>query len=95
MAWFRYDAENNLVLTLHVHPGAKNTEAVGLHGDALKLKLAAAPFDGKANAALLKFLATRFEVANDHVILKHGDRSRHKVVLIRQSKINPEILFKS
>ena len=95
VTWFKYDAENNLVLTLHVQPGAKNTEAVGLYGDALKLKLAAAPVDGKANTALLKFLAMRFEVTSDRVILKHGDRSRHKVVIIRQSAINPEILFKA
>ena len=95
VSWFKYDAENNLVLTLHVQPGAKNTEAVGLHGDALKLKLAAAPVDGKANTALLKFLAMRFKVSNDRVILKHGDRSRQKVVMIRQPGINPEILFKS
>lgn len=93
MAWFRYDTENNLILTLHIQPGAKNTEAVGLHGDALKIKLAAVPADGKANSALLKFLALRFDVPITRVILKHGDKSRHKVILIQQPETGPEILF--
>ncbi len=95
VTWFRYDAENNLIVTLHIQPGTKNTEAIGLHGDALKIKLAAPPTDGKANAALLKFLALRFEVPIACVILKQGDKSRRKVVLIRQSEMRPEILFKA
>lgn len=95
VTWFRYDAENNLIVTLHIQPGTKNTEAIGLHGDALKIKLAALPTDGKANAALLKFLALRFEVPITCVILKQGGKSRRKVVLIRQSEMSPEILFKA
>jgi uncharacterized protein (TIGR00251 family) len=52
-AWFRIHNEV-LTLTLHVQPGAKRTEVVGLHGDALKIKLAAPPVEGKANEALLR-----------------------------------------
>ena len=63
MGWFRYDDATNLVLTLHIQPGAKRTEAIGLHGDALKIKLAAAPVDGKANAVLVKYLAECFEAS--------------------------------
>ena len=40
-------------LTLHIQPGAKKTAVAGPHGDALKIRLAAPPVDGKANAALL------------------------------------------
>lgn len=94
VTWFRYDAENNLIVTLHIQPGTKNTEAIGLHGDALKIKLAAPPTDGKANVALLKFLALRFKVPITCVILKQGGKSRRKVVLIRKSEMKPEILFK-
>lgn len=93
MGWYRHDGADNLVLTLHIQPGAKNTAAAGLHGEALKIKLAAPPVDGKANTALLKFLAERFGVPLSRVILKQGDKSRHKVIVIVQSAHGPEVLF--
>lgn len=93
MRWYRYDDANNLVLTLHIQTGAKNTEAVGLHGDSLKIKLAAAPLEGKANTALLKFLAKHFDVPLCQVILKQGDKSRHKVIIIQQSGCDPNVLY--
>ncbi|MGL6070764.1 DUF167 domain-containing protein, partial [Craterilacuibacter sp.] len=40
-------------LTLHVQPGAKKTQCAGEHGEALKIRLAAPPVDGKANHALI------------------------------------------
>lgn len=67
-------------LTLHVQPGAKKTETAGLHGEALKIRLAAPPVDGKANACLLAFLAERCGVSRAAVRLRSGDSSRRKVV---------------
>ncbi len=92
MSWYRYDDANNLILTLHIQTGAKNTGTAGLHGGALKIKLAADPIDGKANAVLIKFLARHFVVPASRVILKQGDRSRHKVVVIQQPGRGPETL---
>ena len=54
-------------LTLHIQPGARKTEVVGLHGDALKIRLAAPPVDGKANAALIAFIADRLGLAKSAV----------------------------
>ena len=88
--WYHYDKVNNLVLTLHIQPGAKMTGITGLYGDALKIKLAAAPVEGKANAMLLSYLADRFDVPLSQVILKQGDKSRHKLVVIQQPIANPE-----
>lgn len=68
------------VLTLHIQPGAKKSEIVGQHGEALKIRLAAPPVDGKANAALLAFLAKTLGLAKSDVRLKTGDTSRHKRV---------------
>ncbi len=95
MVWCRRDGDNNLVLTLHIQTGAKRTEAVGLHGEALKIKLAASPIEGKANTALLKFLAECFDISLSQVILKQGTKSRYKVVEIRQPACDPGVLFKS
>ncbi|HET7776570.1 MAG TPA: DUF167 domain-containing protein, partial [Azospira sp.] len=61
------------------------TEVCGLHGDALKLRLAAPPVDGKANAALLAFIAARLEVAKSAVSLKSGQTSRRKVVEVQEA----------
>ena len=94
MGWHRYDNMHNLVLTLHIQTGAKRTEAVGLHGDALKLKLTAAPVEGKANAALLKFIARSFEVPLNQVIIKQGEKSRRKLVVVQKSRHGPNVLFK-
>ncbi|MBI2308063.1 MAG: YggU family protein [Rhodocyclales bacterium] len=80
--WLRRGADGSVTLTLHIQPGAKKTEVAGVHGDALKLRLAAPPVDGKANAALLAFVAERLGVAKAAVVLKSGQTSRRKVVEI-------------
>jgi len=81
MTWLRSVAEA-VVLSLHIQPGAKRTEVVGLHGAALKIRLAAPPVDGKANACLLDFLALRLDVAKHQVELVGGASSRAKRVRV-------------
>lgn len=90
--WFRRSGDV-LTLTLHVQPGAKRTEVAGLHGEALKVRLAAPPVEGRANEALLKFIAESFGVPLRQVELKQGGQSRHKVVAITGSKVAPENLL--
>lgn len=90
--WYRRDGDV-LSLTLHVQPGAKRSEVAGLHGEALKLRLAAPPVEGKANEALMRFLAELFNVPLRNIELKQGAQSRHKVVRITASLITPEALF--
>lgn len=70
-------------LTLHLQPGARKTELAGEYGEALKIRLAAPPVEGKANAALLLWLAREFGVAKNAVTLLSGERNRHKIVAIR------------
>lgn len=76
--------DGRLLLTLHIQPGAKKTEVCGLHGDALKIRLAAPPVDGKANAALLAFVADRLGLPKSAVSLKSGQTSRRKVVEVAE-----------
>jgi len=95
--WCRGEADGSgrrLILTLHIQPGAKRTEVVGLHGDALKIRLAAPPVDGAANSALVEFLAEIFGVPQRQVTLKHGRGSRRKIVEIREAVRDPDALFK-
>lgn len=77
--WLR-QSDRQTTLTLHIQPGAKKTEVAGEHGDALKIRLAAPPVDGKANSALIAFVADRLGLAKSAVSLKSGLTSRRKVL---------------
>ena len=70
------------LLTLHVQPGARATAIQGRHGDALKVRLAAPPVDGKANAELVRFLAETLQVPRSALEIVAGQASRQKRVRI-------------
>ena len=92
MDWYRQEGES-IVLLLHVQPGAKHNEIAGLHGEALKIRLAAPPVDGKANEALLGFIAEKFSVPQRDVELLRGGQSRHKMVKVTGSLVLPDSLL--
>lgn len=69
---------DDVVLVLHVQPGAKKTEVAGPHGESLKIRLAAPPVDGKANDCLIAFLADVLGVAKSRITLLAGASSRAK-----------------
>ena len=71
-----------LKLSIHATPGAKRTEAAGTHGEALRVRLAAPPLDGKANAALIAWAAEAFRLPKARVQLLHGAAARQKVLAI-------------
>ena len=70
------------ILTLSVQPQARQTEPVGLHDGALRMKLAAPPVDGQANAALIAWLAKELGLPKRAVRLRRGAATRHKQVEI-------------
>jgi uncharacterized protein len=80
-AWLQ-TAKDGLVLSLHIQPGAKNTELAGEYGASLKIRLAAPPVDGKANEALIAWLAKRLQVSRSAVELVSGQASRAKRVRV-------------
>ena len=88
MSWYAQAADGSLILTLHIQPGARKTEIAGQHGGALKIRLAAPPVDGKANAALLGFLAKTCGVSKSAVELISGDSSRAKRVRLRGADLD-------
>ncbi|MDD3528837.1 MAG: DUF167 domain-containing protein [Gallionellaceae bacterium] len=81
-AWLAAGAAGGSEITLHVQPGASRSELAGLHGDALKLRIAARPVEGAANAAVLDFLATWLGVPRRELRLLRGDKSRRKTVWV-------------
>ena len=70
------------VLRLRVVPNAKRSEVVGVHGDAIKVKVQAPAMDGKANEALVEFLAEKMGVSRRAVQLVAGEKSRDKTISI-------------
>ncbi|HET9350472.1 MAG TPA: DUF167 domain-containing protein, partial [Burkholderiales bacterium] len=70
------------ILELHVQPGASRTEFAGKHGERLKVRLQARAVDGKANDALIEFLAGHFGVPRRNVRIDSGLKSRQKRVQI-------------
>lgn len=93
MAWYRYDEFSHLVMRLHIQTGAKHTAADGLYGDALRIRLAAMPINGRANTLLVKFLAQRFRVPVSRITIKRGDKCRDKVIVIHQPNLDPNMLL--
>ena len=93
--WHRRSHNGVITLSLHVQPGAKRNELAGIHGEALKIRLAAPPVEGRANQALLAYVAELFDVPLRQVEIKHGAQSRRKVVAVTGSTINPEDLLNS
>ncbi|WP_245546703.1 DUF167 domain-containing protein [Leeia oryzae] len=69
-------------LTLYIQPGAKKSGIVGLHGEALKIRLAAPPVEGKANQALIQFLSSILDIPKQSVELVTGETNRNKRVVI-------------
>lgn len=78
----RRQPDGSLTLSLHVQPGAKRTEFAGLHGEAVKIRLAAPPVDGKANICLQAFVADFMRVPKRAVSLLGGESSRQKVLRV-------------
>lgn len=75
-------------LAVQITPNAKKTEVVGVLDDALKLKLAAQPIDGKANEALIKYLARTLSVPRSAVVITHGQTARRKLIEIAAPELS-------
>ena len=80
----------DVVLDLHVQPGAKRTEVAGRHGGRIKVRLAAPPVDGAANDELVRFLAEAFGVPKRSVTIVGGATSRMKRVRIVSPALRPD-----
>jgi uncharacterized protein (TIGR00251 family) len=71
-------SDGEVVLAVHVQPGAGRTEVVGRHGDALKLRVAAPPTGGRANTAVVDLVAKEFNLKSADVDVVSGASSRDK-----------------
>ena len=90
--WYRR-TDQGWTLAVHVQPGAKRSEVAGLHGKRLKVRIAAAAVENRANEALADLVAGRLNVARAKVRILRGQRSREKLVAILEPTARPEDLL--
>ena len=78
---------DGVTLAVRAQPGAKKTAIVGIYGEGaaarLKIALLAPPVEGRANSALISFLAQTFGLSKNKVELVSGELSRSKMFLLR------------
>jgi uncharacterized protein len=70
-------------LVVHVVPRARRSTVAGRRGDAIKIKLAAPPVDGAANAELIRFVAVQLGVPRSAVTILNGAAGRRKTLAVR------------
>jgi uncharacterized protein len=87
-SWARRVADGWL-LAVHVQPGAKTTGLAGLHGESLKVRVAAPPVEGRANALLEEFIADALGVPRRCVSVVKGGTSRRKTVHVAAPRADP------
>jgi uncharacterized protein (TIGR00251 family) len=84
--WLRETAEG-VTLAVRAQPGAKKTAIAGIYGEGvsaqLKIAVQAPPIEGRANDALIAFLADLFSITRREVVLLSGETNRSKVFLLR------------
>ena len=87
--------EASVTLSVRVVPRAKRNQIDGWHGDALKIRLNAPPVDGKANAALIAFLAETFGVKRSNIEILTGASARTKMIRVRGVTVDQLKRFQS
>jgi len=90
LAWRRIGADGSITLEIHAQPGAKRSEVSGVYGDCLRVRVAAPAVEGKANAALIAYLAAAFGVPKRAVTIARGETARRKTVRIAQPRLRPD-----
>lgn len=78
-----HETLDGITFNVKVIPRAKRNEIAGAEGDAVKVRLNAPPVQGRANEALLKYLAGGLQVPRAQIEIVRGETSRHKVVRVR------------
>lgn len=82
MGWFTETPEG-LVLSVRAQPRSSRAGVDGVVGDALRVRVRAAPVDGKANREIVETLADAFGLPKRDVVFKSGETAKTKRILLR------------
>jgi uncharacterized protein (TIGR00251 family) len=92
LSWYRR-TEQGWLIAVHAQPGAKKSAVAGLHGESIKIRIAAPPVEGKANEALTVFVAKALGLPRRAVSVVKGDSSREKLLLVADGSADPARLL--
>lgn len=81
-------------IAVQITPNAKKSEVIGIHDDVLKVRLQAQPIEGKANDALIRYLADMLNVPKSHVHITHGHTNKRKLVVIQAVQLSVDNVTK-
>jgi len=76
--------DNQVCLKILVQPKAKRNSITGLHGDMLKIAVAAPPVDGKANKQVVSLFSDILGIRKNTIKIISGQHSRKKICLIEE-----------
>ena len=89
------DVPGGVRLAVQVSPNAKRSEVIGILEDALKIRLQAQAIEGKANEALVRFIAESLAVPKSAVVITHGLSSKRKLLQVSARHLTAEIVRKA
>ncbi len=72
----------DIILKVYLQPKSSKNEIVGPYRDGIKVKITAPPIEGKANDALIRFLAREFEISPSCIEILKGHHSREKILKV-------------
>jgi len=81
-----HEVPGGVELRVWVQPAAARSEIVGLHGEALKIRIAAPAREGRANETLVEFLAKFLGLSRSQIAIIRGEKTREKVIFLRGIK---------
>ena len=81
-SWIK-ELSEGLLISIYVQPGSSKTEIIGMHQNSLKIKLTSPPVEGAANSLLIKFISKELGIAKSKIVLKSGEKSRSKRLILK------------
>ena len=87
------DITGGVRLALQVTPNARKSQVIGPQEDVLKLRLQAQPIEGKANEALIRYLAELLDVPRSRIVITHGHTNRRKIVEVQDASLTADAVI--
>lgn len=89
------DIAGGVRLALQVTPNARKNQVIGPLEDVLKVRLQAQPIEGKANEALIRYLAELLDVPRSRIVIAHGHTNKRKIVEVHGASLTADAVTRS
>lgn len=89
--WYQIQNQH-VMLSIYAKPNAKKTQLMDITKQGMHISIHAKPQDGEANKVLLAYLAKLFQLPKSHIILKKGESSRNKKIILPLTQVVQQLL---